>query len=183
MTLSQKKALRSGNAIAIPSRKTDIPRRKLLLLGFAAIALFWFGTLHAKAGLELKNEVFQEIEVNGSDGKPQRKTVPVSNVFPGTEVQYVVSYKNATDNTTGNVAIINPIPKELEYVSASGAGTAEVSVDDGKSYGPLATLTVSGTDGKARPARPSDVTHVRWRFEAPLKPGDEGKVTFRARLK
>lgn len=205
MTLSQKKALRSRKLIGksesdssfgkrdkelsyqgsgkIESEPVFLARRKLLLFGFAAVALFWFGTLHAKAGLELKNEAFQEVVVKSPDGKVERKTVPASMVVPGTEVQYVVSYKNATDNTAGNVAIINPIPKELEYVSASGAGTAEVSVDDGKSYGPLATLTVSGTDGKARPAKPSDVTHVRWRFEAPLKPGDEGKVTFRARLK
>jgi uncharacterized repeat protein (TIGR01451 family) len=156
---------------------------KIFLFAFAAIALFWFGAVHAKAGVELKNEVFQEIEVKGQDGKVERKTVPASKVVPGTEVQYVVTYKNASDQTAGQVAITNPIPKELEYISAAGAGNAEVSVDDGKNYGALAALRVVGPDGKSRPAKASDVTHVRWRLDSPLKPGDEGKVSFRARLR
>ncbi|MGH8720304.1 MAG: hypothetical protein ACREV0_15410, partial [Burkholderiales bacterium] len=150
-----------------------------MLFGFAAVALFWFGTLHAKAGLELTNQAFQEVVVKGPDGKVERKTVPASMVVPGTEVQYIVKYKNASTETAGQIAITNPIPKELEYVSAANA---EVSVDEGKSYGQLAALQVVGADGKPRPATPSDVTHVRWLLTS-LKPGDEGKVSFRARLK
>ncbi len=179
MTLSQKKALRSRTALAVSAPKKGDARKKLFLFGFIAIALFWLGTLHAKAGLELTNEAFQEVVVKRPDGKVERKTMPASMVVPGTEVQYIVRYKNASAETAGQIAITNPIPKELEYVSASDA---EVSVDDGKSYGQLAALQVVGADGKPRPATPSDVTHVRWLLKS-LKPGDEGKVSFRARLK
>lgn len=179
MTVSQKKVLRSRIALAVPARKAGDAGKKLLLFGFVVIALCWFGTLQAKAVLELKNEAFQEVLVKGPDGKEERKTVPAAMVVPGTEVQYVVTYRNAGAENAGQIAITNPIPKELEYISAANA---EVSVDEGKNYGELATLKVVGADGKLRPATPSDVTHVRWLVTS-LKAGDEGKVSFRARLK
>ena len=185
MNLSQKKALhaRTARVAALPLAQENHRRRtQVLLFAAAAIALFWFGTAHARAALELKNEVFQEVEIKGADGRSERKVVPASRVLPGTEVQYVVTYVNKGEHTAGQVAITNPIPKELEYVSATGIGEVEVSVD-GKNYGPLTALKVTDADGKERAAKPSDVTHVRWRIASSLKPGEEGKVSFRAKLK
>jgi uncharacterized repeat protein (TIGR01451 family) len=187
MKLPQKKALNAsavqGAAFAVARASGQYGRGGQRLLLFAvAIALFWFGAAHARASLELKNEVFQEVEVKSADGKTERKIVPASRVLPGTEVQYVVTYVNKGEHTAGQVAITNPIPKELEYISAAGLGEVEVSVD-GKTYGPLAALRVTDVDGKERAAKPSDVTHVRWRIASSLKPGEEGKVSFRARLK
>jgi hypothetical protein len=43
-----------------------------------------------------------------------------------------------------------------------------VSVDAGKSWGPLAKLTVRGADGAPRPAQGSDVTHLRWKLGKPV---------------
>lgn len=189
MTLSQKQTLRSrnarsGDAIAVSLSLKERVFLRTGLVVFVAIALFAFGAAHAKAALEIKNEVFQEIEVKNAEGKVEKKIVPASMVVPGTEVQYVVTYVNKGDQAAGQVAITNPVPGELEYVSATGAGTvSEVSVDGGKNYGALANLKVTGADGKSRPARATDVTHVRWRLDAALKPGEEGKVSFRARLK
>lgn len=184
MNLSQKRTRYPRHRRAVSLQVSQSEERaglRTLLLAAAVLALFWLGSAHARAALEIKNEVFQEVEVKGPDGKADRKSVPASLVLPGTEVQYVVTYTNKGDQTAGQVAITNPIPKELEYVSAAG-GEAEVSVD-GKTYGPLASLKVTEADGSERPAKASDVTHVRWRIANPVKPGEQGKVSFRAKLK
>lgn len=138
----------------------------------------------AASSLQLSNQVFQELDVKGTDGKVERKTVPAATVVPGTEVFYVINYKNTGDQPAEKIAITNPMPSELEYVSTIGpSATGEVSVDGGRNYGDLANLTVTGTDGASRAAKSSDVTHVRWKLASSLKPGDEGKVSFRAKLK
>jgi uncharacterized repeat protein (TIGR01451 family) len=155
-----------------------------LRLAVAASALLWFGAAHAAGGLQLSNQVFQEIEVIGADGKPERRTVPAATVVPGTEVFYVITFRNTGDQPADNVAITNPVPAELEYVSVLGPAPAnQVSVDGGKQYGSLASLSVTTADGKQRQAQAADVTHVRWMLNAALPPGDAGKVSFKARLK
>jgi uncharacterized repeat protein (TIGR01451 family) len=155
-----------------------------LRLALAASALLVFGAAHAAGGLELRNEVFQEIEVIGADGKPERKTIPAATVVPGTELFYVISYRNTGDKPADNVAITNPVPAALEYVSVLGPAPANlVSVDGGKQYGALASLSVTDTNGKPRPAQAADVTHVRWMLGTALSPGDGGAVSFKARLK
>ena len=153
-------------------------------LALAASAFLWFGAAHAAGGLQLSNQVFQEVEVIGADGKPERKTVPAATVVPGTEVFYVITYRNTGDQPADKVAITNPVPAELEYVAVLGPAPAnQVSVDGGRQYGALASLSVTGADGKPRPAQAADVTHVRWVLGTTLPPGDGGKVSFKARLK
>lgn len=155
-----------------------------LILLTAALSLA--GAASAVDTLQLTNEVFQEIEVTGKDGKKEKKIVPAAKIVPGTEVVYVITYKNIGEQPADQVVVTNPVPKELEYKpnSAFGSGApADVSVDGGKQYGKLAALKVPGADGKPRPAQGADVTHVRWKLNFSVKPGDEGKVTFRAKLK
>lgn len=153
-------------------------------LALAASTLLWLGAAHAAAGVQLTNQVFQEVEVIGADGKPERKTVPATTIVPGTEVSYVIAYRNTGDKPADNVAITNPVPAELEYVAVLGpAPVNEVSVDGGRQYGLLTSLSVTGADGKPRPAEAADVTHVRWMLNAALPPGAGGKVSFMARLK
>ena len=41
-------------------------------------------------------------------------------------------------------------------------------------------LRVNGKDGKSRPARGDDVTHVRWTLQAPVPAGQGGSVSYRA---
>jgi uncharacterized repeat protein (TIGR01451 family) len=153
-------------------------------LALAASTLFWFGVAHAASGVQLTNQVFQEVEVIGADGKPERKTVPAATIVPGAELSYVIAYRNTGDKPAGNVAITNPVPAELEYVAVLGPAPAnEVSVDGGKQFGPLTSLSVQGADGKSRPAQAADVTHVRWILNTALEPGAGGTVSFKARLK
>ena len=152
-----------------------------------AAALLWTGAATAADTLQLTSEVFQEKEIAGKDGKKGKEMVPASTVVPGTEVIYVITYKNVGAEPAAKVVITNPVPKELEFKTGSAKGASsvkpEVSVDGGASYGALNKLKVAGKDGKPRPAQGADVTHVRWTLGFAVKPGAEGKVTYRARLR
>jgi len=138
----------------------------------------------AENGLELHNQVFQEVDVTDAQGKTQRERVPAAKVVPGTEVIYVITYRNAGKDPATNVVISNPIPTELAYQPELGAASTapEVSVDAGKNWGALASLTVKGDDGKPRAAQGTDVTHVRWKIREPVRAGQEGSVSYRAVL-
>jgi len=159
---------------------------KRVLFFVVAFLVFGLGSVHAGGGLVLTKEVFQEIEVKGEDGKIEKKMVPATKVVPGTEVFFVVNYQNQGEKPAEKVVITNPVPKELEYITAAvppSVAQLTVSVDSGKTYDDLKNLEVKGTDGKPRPARASDVTEVRWVLKSDVPSGDGGSVSFRARLK
>lgn len=138
------------------------------------------------AGMELKTEAFQEVEIKNPDGKLVKKRQSVATAVPGAEVIYVITYRNTGTEASDKVVVNNPIPAGLAYVpgSAHAAGTrAEVSVDQGKKFGALDALQVRGANGAMRAASGEDVTHVRWTVLAPVAPTASGSVSYRAVLK
>lgn len=138
------------------------------------------------AGVELKTEAFHEVETTRQDGSKAKELQPLVRAVPGQEVVYITTYRNTGNEPAAKVVLKNPVPQGLAYKagSAQGAGArAEVSVDGGKQFGVLPMLSVRGPDGKTRPATADDVTDVRWTLTAPVQPGAEGKVTYRARLR
>ena len=140
----------------------------------------------AQDTLLLTMKSMQEIEVTGKNGKKQKQLVPAAKVVPGSEVIYVITYKNAGDKPADKAVISNAVPKELIYKGGSASGKNakfEVSVDGGASYGALPSLKVVGADGKTRPAQPADVTHLRWSLVGAVAPGKEGTVSYKADLK
>lgn len=161
--------------------------RKRFLLGFVlSMALPVAATAMAAGTLELRMEALQEIQAVGKDGKKQKKTVPAARVVPGSEVIYVITYRNVGDQPADKAVITNPVPKEMAYKGGSGSGKGavmEVSVDGGTNYGPLPSLRVKGADGAMRPAQAPDVTHVRWTLAKAVAPGQQGSVSYRAILK
>ena len=150
----------------------------LLLSLLPAIAM-------AQGAISLKAVALIEQTVTNADGTTSTKMVPAESVRPGTDVFYRISFTNVSDQTATGLVINDPIPESMVYKvgSAYGANTTpQVSVDNGSSYGDLASLTVLDELGNPRPATASDVTHVRWLVNYPLNPGDEGSVSFRATL-
>ncbi len=140
----------------------------------------------AQEPLQISNQVFQEIEVTGKNGKKEKKTVPAAKVVPGNEVIYVITYKNTGAQPAAKVVLTNPVPRELSYQGGSASGTNakfEVSVDGGGNYGALPSLKVPDADGKPRPAQPADVTHLRWTLASAVPAGKEGAVSYKAVLK
>jgi hypothetical protein len=94
-----------------------------------------------------------------------------------------VRFTNATGAVVDTVRITSPIPGDLKYVagSASGPGSeALFSVDNGRTFGRPAELTLPAPDGGARVADAADYTHVRWVFSQPLDAGASGVARFRA---
>jgi uncharacterized repeat protein (TIGR01451 family) len=135
--------------------------------------------------MKLTNEVFQEIDATGPNGEPIKKIVPAAKVVPGTEVIYVITYKNHGTEPAEDVVISNPIAAELAYKNdtANGEGAmVELSADKGETWGRLADLLVRER-GKIRPAQAGDVTNIRWTIEGAVPPGGEGQVSFRAVLR
>jgi uncharacterized repeat protein (TIGR01451 family) len=147
----------------------------------AGLAAFGSGFAQDRGALEVTNSVFQEVQVTAPDGTVATKLVPALKAVPGDEVVYEISYRNTGSDVATDIAIDNPLPQALTFVEAATAPTA-VSVDGGKRFGNLADLTVTGADGEARVAQPSDITNLRW-VVSRLAPGATGKVTFRARVK
>ncbi|MCC2637428.1 MAG: conserved repeat domain protein [Moraxellaceae bacterium] len=140
----------------------------------------------AQAELVLKSEALQEVAVKGKDGKVQKKRQAVTTATPGTEVIYVITYRNTGTQPANAVVVNNPIPAGMRYQagSAEGAGArSEVSVDGGKQYGALETLRVKNADGTMRPARGEDVTHARWTVLGAVPAGKDGSVSYRAVVK
>jgi uncharacterized repeat protein (TIGR01451 family) len=164
--------------------------RILRVSALAAIPAAWLlfaAAVPAAAAdtLELKNAVYQEVDVKAEDGTTHRERVPAAKVVPGSEVIYVITYRNTGKQPATDVVITNPIPAELAYRPEPGPGPStapEVSVDSGKSWGALASLSVRGADGKPRAAQGSDVTHLRWKLGNPIRAGEQGSVSYRAVL-
>lgn len=148
-------------------------RKSLITLASVLLA----GMAHAATGVSLTASVNQEQTVE-ENGRTVTRLVPAARIAPGDAVVYVLAYANGGAKRADDVVITNPVPANLQFVEADGA---EVSVDSGKTYGPLASLTVN-IDGTTRAATAADVTHVRWAL-APIAPGAAGQVAYRARLK
>jgi uncharacterized repeat protein (TIGR01451 family) len=160
---------------------TTLSLRKLgwtlcLIAGLGALGM---GPAQASGALELTSTVYQEVDVKAPDGSIAKKLVVAQRVVPGTEVIYHLAYRNTGPEAATEIAIDNPMPKQLNFVEAAATPPTAVSVNGGKTFGRLSELTVVGSDGKPRAARPADVTNLRWVIPA-LPPGATGVVSFRA---
>jgi uncharacterized repeat protein (TIGR01451 family) len=108
-------------------------------------------------------------------------------VVPGDRVVFTLKYANRGSEAANGFRATNPMPGPVQFVAAT-EDWAEVSVDGGKSWGKLSSLTVmaKGADGVSdatRAAGPEDVTHVRWVFANAIAPGTEGTVSYRGIVK
>lgn len=134
--------------------------------------------------LNVQTQVHKEEVVVDDNGERRTQLVPASEVVPGDEVIYTITYTNISDETAENVVVTNPIPPDLTYVDGSAFGPGsriEFSVDGGSTYMTAEQLTVT-EDGVTRAALPADYTHIRWSMANDLAAGAQGIARFRARL-
>ncbi len=153
-----------------------------LLTAFIANSAAW---AQPKGNIELKAVAEVEMEVINANGEKELKRLPASSVVPGDFVIYTIYYANVGKAPADKVVITNPVPEHMRYEdgSASGVGTGiTFSVDNGKRYDVPINLTMVGADGKKRPAKGSDYTHIRWTLQKSLAPEEKGRVNFRAQL-
>jgi uncharacterized repeat protein (TIGR01451 family) len=149
------------------------------------LAMALFSSL-AMAEIKLTTTAETEITQTNAQGEKITKRVPATRVVPGSEVIYTITAKNSGSEPADDVVVTNPIPKQTVYIEGSAAGSGTditFSVDNGKSFHPPAELTVPGPEGKPHPATAQDYTHVRWRLQFELKPGDAAPLWYRVRVK
>ena len=150
---------------------------------FFLAALAAPASLFAQAqSVALTSKAFVVKQVPDGPGKTKNTLVTPERVLPGEALVFMLEYKNTGAKPATAFVINNPIPENVIYTGAEQPW-AEVSVDRGKTFGQLAALKVAKADGTMRPALPTDVTAVRWKFAQPIAPAAEGRVTFYGMVK
>jgi uncharacterized repeat protein (TIGR01451 family) len=153
--------------------------------------LKYFATLAALAvpgiavaanNVALSSDVFVERKVEKPDGKTAVLLEQPKTVLPGDNLVFVVKYKNVGSAPATDFSVTNPLPKAVAFNGTSD-GAEIVSIDGGKNWGSLSTLTYTRKNGEVRPALMSDVTHIKWKFNRSLSVGSEGKLVFRGTVK
>lgn len=139
-------------------------------------------TAPAASPVILKSDTFVARAVTDAAGKKKNELFPALRVLPGDPLVFQLSYQNSGKTPATRFVINNPVPNGVAFTGVREAW-ATVSVDGGKTFGPLATLKVKGSDGKVRAAGPLDVTQIRWSFAQPIAPGAKGTVMFYAVVK
>src|SRR3569832_1026938 len=159
--------------------------KKTMRMGLACLLAVRATAVSAaqQASVEISMKAEKEIIVVDDNGKKTAKRIGVAvldehgnkstsqieaAVTPGYEVIYTITYANKSEDVATIVVITNPIPAHMNYENGSAQGTnsqIEFSVD-----------------GRTRHAQPEDYTHVRWILAAPLPPGQQGQLSYRAVL-
>ena len=137
----------------------------------------------ADDAMQLTMTVEEEVEVIDAQGKRSLKRVPAESVIPGDTVVYTTSYHYSGEQAADNVVISNIIPKEVTFLpgSAAGSQTITFSIDGGKTYDREENLTITTADGKSRPAKAKDYTHIRWLLPT-VASGQTGDVSFLSKV-
>lgn len=150
---------------------------RFCLLACAPIALI----ATAPAGpVQLTSNVMVE-KVAMVDGRQQTVLKTPDSVVPGDRLLFQTNYRNSGAKAADHFVVTNPVPSNVAYAGESTAG-AEMSVDGGKHYGQLSALRVTTADGQSRPARPEDVTNLRWTL-ATIAPGTSGTLKYRGMVR
>ena len=135
-----------------------------------------FAQAQAAQPIELKGDVKLD-KVIVEQGRQKHVMVEPTVVVPGDKLVFATAYRNTGAIAVNNFVVTNPIPVGV-MLAPDGEAQAEVSVDGGKVWGKLVSLTVAGPGGAKRPARSGDVSHVRWTLPV-LAPGATGTLTYR----
>lgn len=135
--------------------------------------------------VSLSSEVFIERTEIAEDGteKTVLKTPADVVVIPGDKLKFILSYNNSTGEAVNQFKATNPIPSAVVFTDVR-EDWAQLSVDNGKNWGKLETLTVEVVDETngttvTRAASNADVTHVRWVFDVAMANGASGELSYR----
>jgi len=132
----------------------------------------------ASAPVSLTGDVKAEKVIVGADGKERIELVEPTAIIPGDKLVFGTDYASKGAETVNNFVVTNPLPAAVRLAPEADPALS-VSVDGGKTFGALAALTITSSDGTTRPATHADVTHVRWVL-ASIAPGESGRLTYPA---
>ena len=154
---------------------------RVLAVCIATAAALSAAQAQQAGSIELKNIAEVEMETRDTQGKIERKRVPVTTAVPGTEVIYTTTFKNISTRPTANIVINNPVPANTTLVAGSvyGANTDISYSVDGKAFATPDKLKVKGKDGKEVAATAADYTAIRWVYKGELAAGKTAEAGFR----
>jgi uncharacterized repeat protein (TIGR01451 family) len=134
-------------------------------------------------GVSVTHVAEVETQVTLPDGKKETRRIPAAKVEPGKVVIYTTRLQNSGKEPATQLSLVAPVPTHTTLVENASFGEASTtySIDQGKSFAPLAQLVVD-REGRQRPARSSDVTHLRWQTEKPLAPGAKLEMGFKVQV-
>ena len=163
------------NPKAIASILTGV----LLLANQAAAAVQESGPIQLTSNAEV------EVIKTDPSGKQSIKRELATEVVPGKDIIYTLTFENVGTSSGNDIVINNPIPEHTIYKTGSASGTdtrISFSVDGGQSFASPEQLTVTGADGNTRTAKASEYTTIRWQYTKLLQPGKKSSVEFRVVL-
>lgn len=154
-------------------------KQALITAAFAASAVFASPALAQEASpVTLSGDVKAVVTTVDETGAQTTELVEPGTIVPGDRLVFGTDYSNSGDEPVKNFVVTNPLPGPVRLASDADADL-DVSVDGGKTWGPLASLTVTLEDGSSRSAQHADVTHVRWTL-AEIAPGESGRLEYPA---
>jgi uncharacterized repeat protein (TIGR01451 family) len=162
-----------------PKTTASILMSVLLLANQSASAVPESGPIQLTSNAEV------EVIKTDANGKQSIKRELATEVVPGKDVIYTLTFENLGTNSGNDIVINNPIPEHTVYKTGSALGTdtrISFSVDGGQSFASPEQLTVTGADGNTRTAKASEYTTIRWQYTKPLQPGNKSSVEFRVVL-
>lgn len=151
-------------------------------LAFALLTALIPAAAFAAPQVSLTSHVAVVHTVVGAGGKTVTSYDEPKLVTPGDRLLFTLEYSNSSGKAADNFVVTDPIPPGVVFAGHESAG-ALVSVDGGKTFGPLSSLKATDSTGKQRPATASDVTHVRWSFPRAVAAGEHGELRFEAIVK
>lgn len=153
-----------------------------MILACAAVAMLAMPALPLAAQnanpVTLAGDVKAVKITTDADGKERTELVEPTTIVPGDRLVFGTDYANKGAEPVTNFTVTNPLPAAVR-LAPDADPALEVSVDGGKTWGMLDTLSITSSDGTARPATHADVTHVRWVL-ASIAPGASGRLTYPA---
>lgn len=153
-------------------------------LALAATAMLAAMPASAQQSGGLTSKIELEKPVPAANGAPAAKTyVEPDVVVPGDRIRVTLTFSNNSAAPATGLDIVNPIPVGLVYDGTDDTADFSVSVDGGKTFGPLPSLSLSVANAAPRAATMTDVTHVRWRWSTAVGPEQKRSVAFFGRVK
>jgi uncharacterized repeat protein (TIGR01451 family) len=161
---------------------SNVFQKKHVVRFGATLAAFASFAAAAESCIELITTAETEQAYTDEQGRQATRLVPVAKALPGDEVVWTVTAKNLCDKPAENIVIANPVPEHMTLVAntAMGVGTQITYSVDGKDFKPVDALSVRDADGAARNARPEEIRHIRWAYDAAFTPGATAFVRYRA---
>lgn len=121
---------------------------------------------------------------------------PATRVKPGQTIEYRIVHRNTFDHALDGVAVVGPIPGEMELVKAAQSADIPAVIEVRGEFDPDTTgeewsalpamkIVIDAATGlrMVEEATEADFTAVRWRLDAPLPGRATMRHVYRARVK